>query len=306
LTGFKVSNKSDPKRQEARPQILHQLRCIPNVVAYSRALVAIRGSIRRQIAASAHLGPATSVIGPKKIQKDQVWPADFFKDFKEDKMLHMRAQKKSPTASLRRKRSEASIVSSMTPSDLRAEKSDPYRSSIYETILEREAGSYMEMSELGVTAASEKLCQSLLDSKQAIPEDTIFRDDVFRATCKRLRCKNEARIFKDCTPLIVPWVETYATLSTNRDLDIAIESVNDGWNNAIPITKPRPQPGYAIGFRRSAFSEYQLKQLEPFSGDPESFSYLMGTYYMYSRSSPARCKVAQRVLTLQIGKTFIA
>ena len=42
------------------------------------------------------------------------------------------------------------------------------------------------------------------DTKQIILKDTIFRDDIFDVTCERLRGKNEARIFKDCTPLIVP------------------------------------------------------------------------------------------------------
>ena len=194
-------------------------------------------------------------------------------------MDRLRAQKR--TASLRRKQSEASLVTSMTPSDRQAEKSAPYKNSTYELVLEREAGSYMDIYTPGVTEASERLCQTLLDNKQVIPKDTIFRDDIFDVSCGKLRGRNEARIFKDCTPLIAPWAEAHALLSTNRDLDIAVESVNEGWNNSIPIIKPRPQPDYAVGFRRSAFSEDQLTKLEPFVGDPSSFSYFMGTYYMH-------------------------
>lgn len=79
--------------------------------------------------------------------------------------------------------------------------------------------------------------------------------------------------------LIVPWGEVHATLNANRDLDITIESVNEGWNDLNPVIKPHPQPGYAISFRRSAFSD-QLKKLQSFLGDPSSFSYFMGKYYM--------------------------
>jgi hypothetical protein len=196
-------------------------------------------------------------------------------------MDRLLAKKKSSTASLRRKRSEASIVTATTPSDLQAEKSAPYKNPSYEAILEREAGSHMDRYKPGVTEASERLCQALLDSKQSLPNDSIFRDDIFDDSCERLRGKNEARIFKDCTPLIAPWVEAYATLSANRDLDVAIESVNEGWNSSNPITKPRPQPDYAVGFRRSAFSEDQLQKLQPFLGEPSSSSYFMGTYYMH-------------------------
>lgn len=196
-------------------------------------------------------------------------------------MHHLLARKKPSTASLRRKRSEASFITSTAPSDLQAEKSTPYKNPSYETVLEMDAGSFMGPYKPGVTEASERICQILLDSKQIIPKDTIFRDDVFQDTCERLRGKNEARIFKDCTPLIVPWAEAHASLSANRDLDIAIESVNEGWNNSNPITKPRPQPDYAVGFKRSAFSDDQLKKLQPFVGDPSCSSYFMGTYYMH-------------------------
>jgi len=165
-------------------------------------------------------------------------------------MLRLLAQKKS-TASLRRKRSEASLITSTTSSDLQAEKSAPYKNPSYETVLEKEASSYMDKYKLGVTEECETLCQALLDSKQNIPEHTIFRDDIFDESCAKMRGRNEARIFKDCTPLIVPGAEAHALLSAKRDLDIAIESVNEGWNNSMPVTKPRPQPDYAVGFKRS-------------------------------------------------------
>ena len=210
--------------------------------------------------------------------KKNEWPKEFFE---RDKMHHLLAKKKPSTASLRRKRSEASFTTSTTPSDLQAEKSAPYKNPSYEIVLERDAGSYMGKYKPGVTEASERFCQTLLDNKQITPKDTIFRDDVFDETCERLRGKNEARIFKDCTPLIVPWAEAHASLSAKRDLDIAIESVNEGWNSSNPITKPRPQPDYAIGFKRSAFSDDQLKKLQPFLGEPSSSSYFMGTYYMH-------------------------
>lgn len=196
-------------------------------------------------------------------------------------MQRLFAKKKESNASLRRKRSESSFAHSTTPSDLQAEKSAPYKNPSYESVLAREAGSYMDKYKPGITETSERFCQNLLDCKQMIPRDTVFRDDIFEDTCEKLRGKNEARIFKDCTPLIIPWVEAHASLSANRDLDIAIESVNEGWNNSNPITKPRPQPDYAVGFRRSAFSDDQLRKLQPFLGDPSSSSYFMGTYYMH-------------------------
>ncbi|KAL8656636.1 MAG: hypothetical protein Q9226_002606 [Calogaya cf. arnoldii] len=190
--------------------------------------------------------------------------------------------KKKSVGSLRRKRSDASLGTSITPTDLQvAPKNDaPYRHPNYPFLLETAAGSYLDEYKQGITQESETFCQLLLDSSQSTPKDTIFREEVFASACRRLRGANEARIFRDCTPLIVPGVETYALLSPNRNLDIAIESVNDGWNSSNPITKPRPQPDYAVGFSRLALSDDQRKKLGPFMGDPSCSSYIMGTYYM--------------------------
>ncbi|KAG9228182.1 hypothetical protein BJ875DRAFT_528176 [Amylocarpus encephaloides] len=46
-----------------------------------------------------------------------------------------------------------------------------------------------------------------------------------------------------------------------------LESVNEGWNNSIPITKTHPQPDYATGFGREALQIV--------------LSFFMATYYMY-------------------------
>jgi hypothetical protein len=59
-----------------------------------------------------------------------------------------------------------------------------------------------------------------------------------------------------------------------------IESVNEGWNNSLPITQPRPQPDYSVGFKRTAFTEDQRKKLQSFI-DLTDKSYYMATYYMY-------------------------
>jgi hypothetical protein len=206
------------------------------------------------------------------------WPEDFFQ---QEAMNHLLARKKS-TATLRRKRSEGSFTTSTTSSDQKPpeEKSAPYKNPSYRALLEIQGDSYMSEYELGITDECEKLCQTLLQTKQPTPKDTIFRDDVFRTTCNRLQGKNKARIIKDLTPLLVPSVEPLATLGA-KHLDIVVESVNEGWNNCVPVTKPRPQPDYGAGFGRSAFSDDQLSKLQPFIGGLSDSSYFMATYYMH-------------------------
>lgn len=77
----------------------------------------------------------------------------------------------------------------------------------------------MSEYELGITNTSESLCQMLLETKQPPPKGTIFRDDVFRTTCNKLQGKNEARIIKNLTPLLVPYAEPLAMFGA-KHLDI--------------------------------------------------------------------------------------
>lgn len=175
------------------------------------------------------------------------------------------ARKKS-TASLRQNASDAGSVSA-TPSDEkpREAKSAPYRQPGYVTLLESK-GSFLRESALGINDTSKQLCQTLLKPISSVPHESWFRQDIFTKTMEKVQDRNEARVIKNITPLIAPSAEDLATLDDSR-FDILIENVNEGWNESIPVTKPRPQPDYCVGFKRSAFTEPRLNKLEPHLGD---------------------------------------
>ncbi|KAK5003555.1 hypothetical protein LTR28_010022, partial [Elasticomyces elasticus] len=228
------------------------------------------------------------------------WPEEYFresdqtrKDLERDSwfekyweersnMSHMLAKKKS-SSSLRGKRREAGSAtpSSATPSDekQREAKSAPYRDARYKVLLST-LGSFMEESDLGISDKSMEKYHQLLNADSKVPADSLFRDGLFKLTCRKTQDRNEARIIQDITRLIVPSAETLATYGA-VNLQCLVESVNEGWNNSIPVTKPRPQPDYAVGFRREAFTDDQLHKIQPFVGELTDTSYFMGTYYMY-------------------------
>ncbi|KAK0655249.1 hypothetical protein B0T16DRAFT_363734 [Cercophora newfieldiana] len=187
------------------------------------------------------------------------------------------------SSALSSKRSEPSSASFVTPSDQRPreEKSAQYRDPRYVTLLQTK-GSFMNRSDLGITDASKALCRTLLENTQSVPCDTLFRDDIFEATCQKIQDKNEARVIRDISRLIVPSAECLATFGA-KHLDILTESVNEGWNNSIPLTSTRPQPDYSVGFTREAFTSDQLAKLSPFIGEFlfGDQSFFMATYYMY-------------------------
>ena len=180
-----------------------------------------------------------------------------------------------------RKRSNTPL--SLTPSDQRPreEKSTPYRNPRYKTLLATK-GSFMEKSEFGITNESKILCRKLLDEVQEYPQDSLLGDNVFETTCSKIADKNESRVIQDISRLIVPSAESLATCGA-KDLKILTESVNEGWNNSIPLTGTRPQPDYSVGFRREAFTDEQLHRIAPFVGDflAGDQSFFMATYYMY-------------------------
>ncbi|EEH45582.1 uncharacterized protein PADG_01732 [Paracoccidioides brasiliensis Pb18] len=79
---------------------------------------------------------------------------------------------------------------------------------------------------------------------------------------KDYRQKNESRVIQYISRLIVPSAESLA-VDGAKNLKHLVESVNEQWSSSIAFCGPRPQPHYAAGFGRSAFTEDQLKKFEP-------------------------------------------
>ena len=141
-------------------------------------------------------------------------------------------------------------------------------------------GSYMEKSDLGIANTSLCSYKTLLNSDQTVPTDSLFRDDVFEATCRSVQDRNESRVIRSISPYIVPSAEDLAIMGATK-LKCLIENVNEGWTGSIPVEGPRPQPDYSVGFRRSAFTEEQLKRLDPLIGSVFDTSLFVATYRMY-------------------------
>ncbi|EFY88800.1 hypothetical protein MAC_05235 [Metarhizium acridum CQMa 102] len=209
------------------------------------------------------------------------WPSHFIAQA--PNMNRILARKKSSSSLQSRKRLEPGSASSATPSDqkLREAKSAPYRDPRYKKLLEVR-GSFMDESALGVADGSGDMILELLSSKQTIPKDSLFRDDIFKKTCRSVADRNELRVMRDISPLLVPSAELLAIFGAS-ELECLIESTNEGWYNSIPLTATRPQPDYTVGFRREAFTKGQLERLSPFIGDwiAGDQSFFMATYLIY-------------------------
>lgn len=180
--------------------------------------------------------------------------------------------------------SDMSTPTPVTPSDQkpRAWRSTQYTNPRYYDLLMTK-GFYTEEPEQGMTDESERVCRELLDGFQDTPKETLFDDAVFQKTCQKLIGQNEERVLRDIAKLIVPSVEGLASRDGNGHLTILKESVNAGWNNSMPLTEPRPQPDFSVGFGYKAFTADQLSKLAPFIGEyfNGETSLFMATSYMH-------------------------
>lgn len=189
--------------------------------------------------------------------RESVWPYAYVKqDLNGDKMNRILAKVKSVAS---RKGSEPGSGSS----DTGGQNNISYRTRQFVQVLQLH-GSFMETSELDIADESRDLCMALLDHEQKPPRESLFDDDIFQRTCRRVASRNEATVVRDILPLIVPSAEIFA--SRTPSLECLIESVNEVWSNSRPIHS-RPQPDYSVGFKRKAFTEEQLNKMAPMIGD---------------------------------------
>lgn len=189
---------------------------------------------------------------------EEVKHENWFKEKYEQRsnMSYLLARQKF-LSSLRRKNSNLSIAKSSDQS--REVKSAKYRIANYEKILEIKS-SFIRKSKLNITNASKNLCRNLLDAKQTVSSNTLFRDDLFDETCESVRGRNEVMIIRDISPLICSSAQVLRIYDISH-LEHLIESVNEDWNSAIPFYDARSQLDYSVKFDRFAFTNEQLEKL---------------------------------------------
>ena len=85
----------------------------------------------------------------------------------------------------------------------REAKSTSYQNTRYAILLASKE-SYMEKSVSGITDTSRTWCKTLLNSEETVPIESLFRDDIFEKTCLQIQDRNEARVIRDISCLIIP------------------------------------------------------------------------------------------------------
>ena len=218
-------NYISAKRLRQRPQQLLQFRGhkrlwealdllyqIPPEAPQERAQLSLRSPVIDAIVGQ----EVSSNIGEGDIDpigywvRTNCWPKEHLKQ-SHDNTSHLFARKKS-SASLRRKRSEPASVApssamlsytipiSQKPREV---KSVPYRDPRYRLLLSTK-GSFMKDSSVRITEKRKQTYRKLLNAKQKVPSDSLFRDNISERTRLRIKDGNEATVIRFVSPLIVP------------------------------------------------------------------------------------------------------
>ena len=189
------------------------------------------------------------------------------------------------SASLRRKQSQSSLQASSDQLS-REGKSSQYNSPGYEIKLEQQGSYLRDHADIDDNVDEEgsvkQICMTFLDGDQTVPQDTLFRDDLFGKICEKIRNRNEAIVVQDIARLIVPSAENLAIFGAKHLIHL-YETASESWTSMAVYEGTLPQPDYSVGFGRSAFTREQLDKLKPFVGEPGSklITYFMATMRMY-------------------------
>lgn len=130
----------------------------------------------------------------------------------------------------------------------------------YEEFLAK-VGIIMHDRQTTISNESKKLCVTLLEGKNEIPENTFFQGESFWTILSKVRRKNETRVMRDITSCIVPSAELLFMHGV-LGLEHLTEELSAEWIKCIPLAGPRPKPDLAVGFSSSVFTDKEIQKLK--------------------------------------------
>ncbi|KAK1808197.1 hypothetical protein LTR12_017447 [Friedmanniomyces endolithicus] len=124
-----------------------------------------------------------------------------------------------------------------------------------------ETGLIMADRQGAISDQCRELCKRILVATAAVPVSSYCRKKQLHKVLERLRYRNEARVVRDVTPLVVPSAELLH-IGGNTGLQHAVEALNAQWDGIATLCGPMPKPAFVAGISPSAFTpeeKYRLK-----------------------------------------------
>jgi hypothetical protein len=260
--GLKQHTPRPPKRQRNdADDVPSAKRLRPNIS--SRLLKRRRNNTEEEVTGAKRLRPdSRSRVVQDWISEVQVDEMDKF--WQQNPLVKKKRSNSSMRGRQQRDPETASNASTITEPPLK-DKSAPYASAQY-AIQMKDRGSYMTEHKTGLSDKSKALIKNINRDVHAFPQNSDFSsDELYQRILAAIEGKNEARVIQDIGHLITPRAESLA-IRGEESLEILGETVNEQWTNADAFLGPLPQPDYAVGFQRDAFSLSQLRVLTRCTG----------------------------------------
>lgn len=197
-----------------------------------------------------------------------IWPQDF----------HNKGFKMSETVAKKRSRSRSTSYTQSVKDGINPRAYTP----AYENVL-TSANIIMDTDDPRITGDSQKLCDSLLNSHHNLPVltvDALYSDTTFPKLLRRLRARNEVRVLRDLTPIIIPSVEHLDILGY-PGLSHLIEELDVEWIKCTSLAGPRPKPDRSVGLNSTAFNEEELEKLRVYTAPNRSTLFTENMYFPF-------------------------
>ncbi|KAL9015857.1 MAG: hypothetical protein Q9185_006772, partial [Variospora sp. 1 TL-2023] len=131
-----------------------------------------------------------------------------------------------------------------------------------------------------ITAESQRLCSDYLHGNYDLPANPLYHDDEFSQLLARLSDRNEARVVRDLTPMIMPSAEHLHSLG-DEDLSDLAEELNAEWAKCNSLAGPRPKPDCAAGLKPSAFTEEEIMKLKVYTAPSRATLFTENMYFPF-------------------------
>lgn len=184
--------------------------------------------------------------------RTQQWPENFAT------MTQERSRERSSSPKKR-------LASSSYTQRVKEGEVPPAYSAAYETHLANH-GLYMgeDRGRAKVRDGSKALCRSLLAKIYPDPTHTPYPLSKFLSVWQRVQNRNEPRVVRDLTSLLVPSPELLY-VEGHEDLEHVVEEIDAEWTKGSSLAGPMPKPDRAFGIFPHAFDEEETAKLKNYT-----------------------------------------
>ncbi len=115
-----------------------------------------------------------------------------------------------------------------------------------------------------IQQSSKDLCLSFLDGDQTPRQFPCYPPNQIANVLARVQPLNEARLYRDITPWVVPSAENLH-YSGETVPDYIGEELQADWTRCATMGETRPKPDYTAGLLRKAFTQEEIDKLENYA-----------------------------------------